>query len=115
MKKFDSKLKQTKCFTDECEWRFVPDVTQIGFPQALYNEKVIANAGLFDSLNNSISGLPEVSLKFEYKDIKHIIVKNRSDFYEFVSEIKKLSTIDDIVKYELISKIIIWEDSRGDF
>lgn len=117
-KPYDGKMEnrntgksQMKCFTDECEWRYVPNVTIAGFEQA-FHEKRMINAGVLEEISNSMAGLPEISLQFDYDDLKYIIVKTRADFEKLVQEI---SDLDDAIQHELISKIIIWDISGRDF
>ena len=117
-KPYDGKMEnrntgktETKCFTDECEWRYVPDVTVAGFEQA-FHEKRMINAGVLEGISNSMAGIPEISLQFDYDDLKYIIVKTRADFEKLVQEI---SDLDDSVQHELIAKIIVWDVSGRDF
>ena len=119
-KPYDGKMEnrntgkvETKCFTDECEWRFIPDVTKAGFEPAFY-DKTIVNAGVLDEVSNSMSGIAEISLTFDFSEIKHIIVKNKADFEKLAQEILALD-ISEMECYELISKIIVWDNSRRDF
>lgn len=119
-KPYDGKMEnrntgkiETKCFTDECEWRFIPDVTQAGFEPAFY-DKTIVNAGVLEGISNSMAGIPEISLKFNYSDLKHIIVKSKYDFDELTKEILNMG-IKEMDCYELISKIIVWDNSGRDF
>lgn len=118
LKPYDGKMEnrntgkvEIKCFTDECEWRYVPDVTVAGFEQAFHGEMLI-NAGVLDEISNSMAGIPKISLQFDYDDLKYIIVKTRADFEKIVQEIADL---DDMVQHELISKIIVWDVSWRDF
>lgn len=106
------KLK-SKCFTDECEWRFIPDVTKVGFIQVYYDQDIF-NAGILSDISNSMEGIEEISLKYEYTDIKYIIVKTRDDLNLFANEIVSWG-LDNDIKYQLISKIIVWDDSQEDF
>lgn len=109
----NTKKRFNKCFTDECEWRFIPDVTAAGFQQVYYDQNII-NAGVLNDMSNAMSGIADISLPFEYSDIKYIIVKNSTDFAKLTAAIAELG-LDDIAEHELISKIIIWENSKGDF
>lgn len=109
----NTKKRFNKCFTDECEWRFIPDVTVAGFQQVYYDQNII-NAGVLNDMSNAMSGIADISLPFEYSDIKYIIVKTSSDFAKLTATITELG-LDDISEHELISKIIIWENSKGDF
>lgn len=113
MKNRNTEKIENKCFTDECEWRFIPDVTIAGFQQVFHDEAIL-NAGILNDLSNSMIGIPEISLKFEYSDLKYIIVKTTSDFDTLVNEIVSLK-LDKKVEHQLISKIIVWDNSKGDF
>lgn len=119
-KPYEGKMKnrntgkvENKCFTDECEWRFIPDVTVAGFEQVYYDEKIF-NAGVLNDLSNSMTGISEISLKFEFSDLKYVIVKTTQDFEILTNEIVSME-LDEIIEHQLISKIIVWDTSRGDF
>lgn len=103
-----------KCFTDECEWRYVPNVSQIGYRQIYYDKEII-NAGGLDSLSLSMIENPKVSLKFDYEDLKYIIVNTKEDFKELSKFINSMEEIGIEKKEILFSKILIWELSGGDF
>ena len=113
MENRNSKESTLKCFADECEWRYIPDVTKVGFEQ-LYFDAGIFNAGILNDLSNSMSGISEISLNFKYSDIKYIIVKSTEDFIKLTNEISNMQ-LNKATEYELISKIIVWDSSRGDF
>lgn len=104
---------EKKCFTDECEWRFVPNVTVKGYTQLYYNKNIL-NIGVLKDISNSMIGIKEISLKFNYTDIKYIIVKSVSDCELLVESIEGLK-LDKREENFLISKIIIWDKSKGDF
>ena len=106
------KIKK-KCFTDECEWRYIPDVTRAGFMQVYFNEDIL-NAGGLNDISNSMSGIREISLNFDYADLKYIIVKTLSDF-EILTEVIMTLGLDKLEEYQLISKVIIWDSAKGDF
>ena len=109
----NTKKRSHKCFTDECEWRHIPDVSAAGFQQVYYDQTIINAGGLID-LSNAMSGIPEISLAFDYADVKYIIVKDNSDFVKLTTAITEIG-LDDSAEHELISKILVWENSRGDF
>ncbi|MBR0542036.1 MAG: hypothetical protein IJK26_07515 [Clostridia bacterium] len=120
LKPYDGKMKNRntnktckKCFTDECEWRFVPDVTIEGYEQ-IYHDSDLLNDVFLNDASNSLQGKSSVSLKFNYCDIKYIIVKNSADFELLTTAITNLN-LTDIEEKELVSKIIIWETAKGDF
>lgn len=119
-KPYEGKMKnrntgkiEKKCFTDECEWRFIPDVTRAGFEQVYFDENIL-NAGGLNDLSNAMSGLQEISLNFDYADLKYIIVKTLSDFDVLAEQIMTWG-LDKSGEYQLLSKVIIWDNSKGDF
>ncbi len=113
MQERDTRKLKRKCFTDECEWRFVPDVSKIEFEQVLLDHSVY-DVGLLTDLSNSMMGIREISLGFDYSDLKYIIVKTLDDFQELANVIVGLK-LDKIKEQQLFSKIIIWDISKGDF
>ena len=104
---------QKKCFTDECEWRYIPDVTIAGFEQIYYDSSII-NAGDLREISNAMSGIAEISLKYDYSDLKYIIIKSTEDFRILTGAITALS-LQPAIEHELMSKIIVWDNSKGDF
>lgn len=120
-KPYEGKMKnrisgkiEKKCFTDECEWRYVPDVSCEGYEEVYYDETILDDHGLLNDFSNAIAGIQSVALSFEYSDIKYIIVKSIPDFNELVSKIKQLEVADEEKDY-IISKIVVWDESRGGF
>lgn len=57
---------------------------------------------------------PNISLKFAYSDLKYIIVKNEEDFGKITEDIVSWK-LETNIEHILISKIIIWDQSKGDF
>ena len=113
MKNRRSKKVEKKCFTDECEWRYVPDLSNSDFQQIYYDTSIM-NAGIMNDISNSLTKVSGVSLGFDYSDLKYIIIKTTDDFVKLVSVINNLR-IDENTKNELISKIIIWEFASKDY
>lgn len=103
---------QTKCFTDECEWRFIPNVVKTGFHQILRDEEII-NSGSLKLLSDSLEKVVDSSLAFNYEDIKYIIIEKFDDYKILCDVIKNMAILED-EKFLLISKIFIWEKLRGD-
>lgn len=104
---------QRKCFTDECEWRFVADVSKLGMEEIITESSKMSD-GVLKLLSNALDGQECASLNFEYKDIKYIILKDINDYENFLSFITKLKNVSDNDKYTLVSKIIIWSEIEGD-
>lgn len=103
-----------KFFTDEYEWRYVPSMNGTGFPQVYYDENIIANSSTMFKINDSLMKLPNIALQFSFSDIKYIIIEEEFDFKKLIDEIKKLN-IETIEEAKLISKIIVWKNSKEDF
>lgn len=104
---------QRKCFTDECEWRYVPDVTKEGFCQVFYDESII-NAESLRETSNALSDIRSVSLLFTFDDVKYIIVKTMEDFTKLHESISSWN-LGQSEEHSLISKILVWDNSKGDF
>ena len=120
LKPYSGKIKnrntdkiERKCFTDECEWRFIPNVSTLGYKQIYFDEQIL-NGGNLNDISNSMVGKKEISLNFSYDDLKYIIVKNKEDIEMISDKIMKMNLKKE-EKRLLISKIISWELSGGDF
>lgn len=108
-----TKRNQRKCFTDECEWRFVADVSKLKMEEIITSSSKMQD-GVLSMLSNALEGQTCASLDFEYEDIKYIILKDVDDYENFLNFITKLKKVSDADKYLLVSKIIIWSEIEGD-
>jgi len=106
-------ISKKKCFTDECEWRFIPDVSSIEYQPVIFDEDIL-NAGTLVDISNSMDGIANISIKYDYTDIKYIIVKTIDDFERLAEAVVNLK-LQQKKEHELISKIIVWDKSRRDF
>lgn len=106
--------EEVKCFTDECEWRFVPDVTSLNMEEIVTNSERMSE-GTRTLMSNSLEGRNESSLSFEYDDIKYIILHDASAYHSFFSFIQNLDEITEVQKQRLISKILVWSEIEEDF
>ena len=104
---------QNKCFSVECEWRFVADVTALEMEEIITDPIKMAE-GVLLLMSNSLNGREEASLSFEYKDIKYIILEDISDYNAFLEFIENLD-IENEYKKLLISKLLVWSEAKGDF
>lgn len=101
-----------KFFTDECEWRYIFDMEKInGEYRQIYTGHNVSN---LDLINESLQEINTSTLNFGYNDIKYIIVKTEDDFIE-VQQLIEQFDLNQIDKYKLVSKLIIWDESMGDF
>lgn len=98
-----------KNFTDECEWRFIPDVSLEDLPQAITDEKMFSK----NIFNKALTISKACWLKFNDDDVRYIILNSEDEFEKVVKVIKKKGL--DAKKYDkLISKILIWSELRRD-
>ena len=98
-----------KNFTDECEWRYIPNVSLAGFPQAIMESELYSK----NTWNMALESTENCWLKFEVDDIKYIIIKTRGEF-DALSHAIKQKNLDPGSIDRLISKILIWSDLRRD-
>ena len=99
-----------KNFTDEREWRFVPNLHQIDLPQAVTDDYM----STIKVLNETISDNDCCWLKFSLSVIKYIILRNDADFEEICHIIEE-TTDDYTVQRRLFSKVLIWDNIKEDF
>lgn len=103
-----------KCFTDECEWRFIAEVKSIGYEPIIFGEEA-SNKDYRNTLSASLKIHPDIALQFDYSEIKYLIVEDNSDYERLLEAILNLDDLDNVEKNKLISKVIIWNESKGDF
>ena len=117
------KVKVMKNFHDEKEWRYVPkqsvlienNIQNIIVNKAIMEEK--------DKISNELQNqeYQDIWLKFEYADIKYIIVPNPAERLELVKFINSLpnskfgDTDVEIQKGVLISRILVLSEIKGDW
>lgn len=97
-------------FTDECEWRYIPNVSIAGLPQAI-TEKDLFSKNLWNKALEVSNGC---WLRFNVDDVKYIIIKDRTDFDAVASIINHKKNMESGSVDRLMSKILIWSDIRGD-
>jgi len=105
--------QKKKCFVDESEWRFIPNIVIPEMPLIIRDKELVKDDFLFFA-NNELKTVEGAALRFEYSDIKYIILKTQSDFDELIEVLEKLN-IEKRELYLLVSKIVIWNSSKGDF
>lgn len=108
-----SEEKKGRCFTDECEWRYIPIVDTNDLDQVIY-DKDLLRPPVLNNLNNLLKNKHDIALSFDYDNLKYIIVKFRSDRDTLIKKIEGLN-LETNEMYNLISKIMVWESFNGDF
>ena len=117
------KVKVMKNFHDEKEWRYVPRQSALieNNIQNIIVNKVIMEEK--DKISNELQNqeYQDIWLKFEYADIKYIIVPNPAERLELVKFINSLpnskfgDTDVEIQKGVLISRILVLSEIKGDW
>lgn len=103
--------EENKCLVDENEWRYIPDVSKIKDVEQIYINK---NHNPLNDLSDAIETEKSICLKYSVDDVKYIIVKTTSDYEILIKEIENIED-ENFNKMKLISKIIVWDLSGGDF
>ena len=113
-----------KNFHDEKEWRYIPNseelhkcnVEKVIVKQNIIGKKSAINQFLEDDQYSNLW------LKFDYKDIKYLIVSNSSDRIDLIKYISSLSKENfsdslsmDEQKGLLISRILVLDEIKGDW
>lgn len=114
--KFENRVKcelEDRCFADECEWRYIPNLESSDF-QPLYFDEQLIKIKAPDEMSKAMAREPSLALNFEYGEVKHVIVRSRDDFHALTDVISALQ-INSSIKYDLISKVIVWDEAKGDF
>lgn len=102
-------------FHDEREWRYIPNMrSQYELPLLIPQNRL--NPKAYSLYSKGIAKIEELWLKFEYENIKYLIVKDDSDQKELIRFILKgIPEINSDDKALLISKIIVFEDIKEDW
>lgn len=111
---------EEKYLTDECEWRYVPDLSEKEMDAILFgndiNKKEDDNIPIIEKYNTALERLEDTWLRFEYSDIKYITVQNYNERDLLISIIDDMKNeASEMEKKQLISKIIVLDDAEEDF
>lgn len=108
--------RHRKCFADECEWRYVPDLSQEGMPMVIVDDWQINN--YLHSFSGALRNSEKAPVKFDYHDLKYVIVGNSSEFSRLLSETEEWRR-DELISErdtsQLLSKVLVWDEIKGDF
>ena len=109
----NQKGEYEKFFTDEQEWRYVPDFKQ--FKNSLPFLNPISDIKTIRNKSDQIEKEDELYLDFNYEEIKYLLVDNTTSaelLIEFIySDLKDVKEQD---RLKLISKIIVLNDLMED-
>lgn len=99
-----------KNFTDECEWRYIPDLSNTNLPQVIHENDLFSK----NTWNKALEHADSAWIKFKPDDVKYIILKTREDFEKLI-DVLSTKGLDGMTVNTLISKTIIWQEEKGDF
>lgn len=106
--------------TDECEWRFVPNLSAKEMDPILFDNDICKRdekqKSIIDTYNEALERLKDTWLTFDYSDIRYITVRSYDERDALISFICDMNNgTEDIEKLRLISKIIVLNDAEEDF
>lgn len=102
-----------KNFHDEQEWRYISNDSMASTKLLIGNE-IKNKKNYYNDMLRSREACENRWLKFEYSDIKYIIVPNEEKQDEIINFIEKDLDIEMNLKIKLASKIITFTSIRGD-
>ena len=105
-----------KCFADECEWRYIPDLSATDLPAAVVNQWQIDNYLL--SYSAALIKCEKTLVEYEYNDLKYVMVDNADSFSFLLKEVENWRDEEQINTREmnvLLSKVVVWDEIKGDF
>ena len=103
------KLLKNLNFHDEHEWRYILKVDDDNIYPYITEFNNLLN------LSDDLSKNPNYGLKIDSNDIKYIIVKSNTDRKNLIKFIMKKCSYDEMEKYILISKIIVFNELEVDW
>lgn len=102
-------------FHDEREWRFIPNLSECNTTLPLLIPQEEMNPIARDTYSLGMQSCEQAWLKFDYSDIRYIIVSNiqeREELINFIENRLKNPRIDKLI---LVSKILIYDELREDW
>ena len=103
-----------KSFQDECEWRYIPNFSTIDTDLDIIYTDTTKQEQL-NKYNDALNIVDACKLKFSFTDIKYIVVptpKERLNLIDYILSMKDVES--DMLKYEVISKIIVLSELEED-
>ena len=106
-----------KNFTDEKEWRYIPKINDTDKIQLIIPPIYVGNPNVYNTYSQGLKSLKHLWLTFEYDDIEYLMVSTKNDRKELIDFIvnDKAINCDIIEKYELISKVIVYNVINKDW
>lgn len=105
----------TKNFTDEKEWRFIPKIEEKHGIDLIIPLSYIENEKAYNSYSDGITQIEELWLKFEIDDIEYLMVENDKYRKRLIKFIMNIEILDKMDRYILISKIVVYDIMNKDW
>lgn len=100
-------------FTDEKEWRFVPQIKEKHKLPLIVPPEYTGIDKAYNSFSEGITQKEDLWLKFGMNDIEYLMVENEEYRQELIEFILQNNNIED--KYILISKILVYDIMNKDW
>lgn len=105
-------ISDNRLFTDEREWRFIPDMTDSELDKLMPAKKLVqANLNLY---SEAMTKYEKGWLKIDLDAVKYIIVKNDDEIDDMISFIKTLDNWKDHEKDRLLTKLLTFDELKKD-
>ena len=104
-----------KNFHDEKEWRFIPNFDKVDTELKPLIKNPYINSKSLNNYSAAIKKNENLWLKFNYSDIKYIIVETSSERRTLINFILDKLDILTEEKYKLLSKILVLKEIEEDF
>ncbi|WP_138269566.1 abortive infection system antitoxin AbiGi family protein [Anaerofustis stercorihominis] len=109
-----NKTKKEKFFTDEQEWRYIPNIQNDLHLKEVFSYNFFQEKDKFERYNKKLKE-KKYAIKFEYNDVRYIIVESETHKNTLINSIVNIKDISDKEKYNLLTKILVWDECKGDF
>lgn len=102
-------------FHDEKEWRYIPNIADAKTELPLIIPSEQMNPKAYKMYSSGISQCEELWLKYEYEDIKYIVVRNDKDRNNIIRFIMDKLKIAKEERLSLVSKILVFNSLEEDW
>lgn len=106
---------ESRNFHDEREWRYVPAVNKVATDLPLIIPPKHMNPKAYAIYSDGLMQRKNLWLKFEYEDVKYLIVKDSDSRLDLIRFIQHETEIPSEEKIVLVSKILVFSELKGDW
>lgn len=109
--RYPSEGEKVKCFTDDNEWRYVPETSSLPQNMDVILTK-IPDEEMMKLWNKALRN-KDCSVEFKYEDIKYIIIKEKNE-RKIISNFLDYRKITGEERDNFFSKVIVWDEIKDD-